>query len=160
GTPRIPGAAAAAQTSQGVAEDDERSSCPPESVAVPSATETPVAGFARALRPRPAAASPSGPETLSALSDAQLVAISLRGDTAAFDQLYRRHVTFAIHLATRIEGSARDVEDVVHDAFLRAFERLPDLADPGAFRAWLGAIIVHLVRSRMRRVRLMTLLGM
>src|SRR5262245_24941887 len=110
------------------AAEEERFSSPPESVAVPSADETPVAGFARGLRPRPAGPTTQpGPAALSTLPDAQLVAIGLRGDSAAFEQLYRRHVTFAIHLATRIEGSARDVEDIVHDAFLRAFERLPDL---------------------------------
>jgi RNA polymerase sigma-70 factor, ECF subfamily len=97
---------------------------------------------------------------LAALPDAQLVVLGARGDTGALEQLYRRHAAFAIHLATRIEGSARDVEDIAHDAFLRAFERLGDLADPAAFRAWLGSIIVHKVRSRMRRARLLGLLGM
>ena len=87
------------------------------------------------------------------------MALGSKGDVQALEALYRRHAAFAIHLATRIEGSARDVEDVVHDAFLRAFERLGDLADRGAFRAWLGAIVVHAVRSRMRRARLMNLLG-
>jgi RNA polymerase sigma-70 factor (ECF subfamily) len=97
---------------------------------------------------------------LALLQDAQLVALSRNGDTAAFEVLYRRHASFAIHLAARVEGSTRDVEDIVQDAFLRAFERLRDLSDRAAFRSWLGAIVVHAVRSRMRRARLMNLLGM
>jgi RNA polymerase sigma-70 factor, ECF subfamily len=97
---------------------------------------------------------------LAALSDAQLVALGCRGDTGALEILYRRHAAFAIHLAARIEGSSRDVEDIAHDAFVRAFERLDDLTDRGAFRSWLGAIVVHAVRSRMRRHRLMNLLGL
>lgn len=97
---------------------------------------------------------------LTELPDAQLVVLGARGDVSALEQLYRRHAAFAIHLATRIEGSARDVEDIVHDAFLRAFERLGDLVDPAAFRAWLGSIVVHKVRSRMRRARLLGMLGM
>lgn len=97
---------------------------------------------------------------LTELPDAQLVVLGARGDVGALEQLYRRHAAFAIHLATRIEGSARDVEDIVHDAFLRAFERLGDLVDPAAFRAWLGSIVVHKVRSRMRRTRLLGMLGM
>lgn len=96
---------------------------------------------------------------LGALPDGHLVALGAKGDMLALEVLYRRHAGFAIHLATRIEGSARDVEDIVHDAFLRAFERLNDLADRSAFRAWLGAIVVHAVRSRMRRARLMSMLG-
>jgi RNA polymerase sigma-70 factor (ECF subfamily) len=96
---------------------------------------------------------------LANLPDAQLVALGCKGEPGAFELLYRRHVSFALHLATRIEGSSRDVEDIVHDAFLRAFERINDLSDRGAFKSWLGAIVVHAVRSRMRRHRLMNLLG-
>jgi RNA polymerase sigma-70 factor (ECF subfamily) len=97
---------------------------------------------------------------LGDLPDAQLVVLSAEGNMQAFEVLYRRHATFAIHLATRIEGSPRDVEDIVHDAFIRAFERLRDLSDKSAFRGWLGSIVVHAVRSRMRRARLLNVLGL
>ncbi len=97
---------------------------------------------------------------LLALDDARLVEIARAGDKLALEALYRKHVSFAIHLATRIEGSSRDVEDVVHDAFIKAFGRLSDLADPAAFRSWLGSIVVFAVRSRLRRLRLMNMLGL
>jgi RNA polymerase sigma-70 factor (ECF subfamily) len=103
---------------------------------------------------------PASRAQLAALSDAQLVALGCRGEGGALEVLYRRHAAFAIHLAARIEGSSRDVEDIAHDAFVRAFERLEDLTDRSAFRSWLGAIVVHAVRSRMRRHRLMNLLGL
>ncbi len=97
---------------------------------------------------------------LAELPDAQLVGLGAEGDAHALEILYRRHAAFAINLATRIEGSSRDVEDIVHDAFLRAFERLRDLTDRSAFRGWLGSIVVHAVRSRMRRGKLLNLLGL
>ncbi len=97
---------------------------------------------------------------LAALADAPLVALARTGERRAFEVLYRRHVSFAIHLATRIEGSSRDVEDIVHDAFIKAFSRLGDLSEPSAFRSWLGSIVVFAVRSRLRRTRLMNLLGL
>ena len=97
---------------------------------------------------------------LTVLQDGQLVSLARAGEARAFEILYRRHVSFAIHLATRIEGSSRDVEDIVHDAFIKAFSRLGDLADPAAFRSWLGSIVVFAVRSRLRRTRLMNLLGL
>jgi RNA polymerase sigma-70 factor (ECF subfamily) len=127
----------------------EAAATPVVATPAPARTSTPPASQAR-----PA----SG--TLGALSDGQLVALARQGETRALEHLYRRHASFAIHLATRIEGSSRDVEDIVHDAFLRAFERLADLADPNAFKAWLGSIVVHAVRSRLRRGRLLTLLGL
>jgi RNA polymerase sigma-70 factor (ECF subfamily) len=115
----------------------------------PGESAPPPTSVERATKPR-----------LDALPDGQLVTLACNGELAAKEALYRRHAAFAIHLATRIEGSARDVEDIAHDAFLRAFERLADLTDRNAFRGWLGAIVVHAVRSRMRRAKLMALLGM
>ena len=99
-------------------------------------------------------------DALLGLSDGRLVPLALAGDPLAQEALYRKHASFAIHLATRIEGSTRDVEDVVHDAFIKALTRLADLTDPQAFRSWLGSIVVHAVRSRLRRARLMSMLGL
>ena len=139
----------------------ERASRPEEEVGrVAPASASGEGGELETPAPAPVAAPRSatrGP--LASLPDAQLVALGCKGDSGAFELLYRRHASFALHLATRIEGSSRDVEDIVHDAFLRAFERINDLSDRGAFKSWLGAIVVHAVRSRMRRHRLMNLLG-
>jgi RNA polymerase sigma-70 factor (ECF subfamily) len=93
------------------------------------------------------------------LDDAQLVALVREDDRIAFEAMYRRHAAFAMNLAVRIQGSATDVEDVVHYAFLRAHQRLAELRDAAAFRSWLGAIVVRLVRSRLRRRRLLNLVG-
>ncbi len=93
-------------------------------------------------------------------ADAELVSRTRRGDTAAFEGLYRRHAGFALNLSVRIQGSSGDVEDIVHDAFLRAHQRLDELRDTAAFRSWLGSIVVRLVRSRLRRRRLTALLGL
>jgi RNA polymerase sigma-70 factor (ECF subfamily) len=92
--------------------------------------------------------------------DAALVARSRLGDVLAFETLYRRHAGFALNLAVRIQGNAADVEDIVHDAFLRAHQRLAELRDHAAFRPWLGSIVVRLVRTRLRRRRLLRVLGL
>lgn len=97
---------------------------------------------------------------MSTLTDAQLVHLARSGDRRAPEMLYRRHVAFAIHLATRIEGSTRDVEDIVHDAFIKAFTHIHDLSEPNAFKSWLGSIVVFAVRTRLRRQRLMNMLGL
>lgn len=93
-------------------------------------------------------------------SDVQLVAMAKKGDRLAREALYRRHAGFAMNLAVRIQGGPADVEDVTHDAFLRAFHRLGELRDAALFRPWLGAIVVRLVRTRLRRVRLLRTLGL
>lgn len=114
------------------------------------------------LVPGSADAVPAGgpPNQIGQLTDSQLVALAACDEMSAFEVLYRRHAAFALNLAVRLQGNATDVEDIVHDAFLRAHSRIADLRDPSAFRAWLGSIVVRLVRSRLRRRRLMRALGL
>jgi len=109
--------------------------------------------------PRPARPSHSS-KAMAELDDEQLVTLAVQGDNRAAEQLYRRHAPFAFNLAARISGSTHDVEDVVHDAFIKAFDSLPTLRNPKAFKGWLGSIVVHAMRSRLRRARLMRVLGL
>ncbi len=94
------------------------------------------------------------------LDDEQLVKLARARDRVAFEALYRRHAPFAFNLAARIQGSSGEVDDIVHDAFLRAYESLSELRDGAAFRSWLGSIVVRLVRSRLRRRRLLGAIGL
>ncbi len=112
------------------------------------------------LRLIPGAAASGERSADSALEDEKLVARARRDDLGAFEALYRRHAGFAMNLAVRIQGSANDAEDIVHDAFLRVNERLPELRDASAFRPWLGSIVVRLVRTRLRRRRFLGSLGL
>lgn len=96
-------------------------------------------------------------------SDETLVLRARENDasaTNAFETLYRRHAATALNLAVRIQGSTQDTEDIVHDAFVRAHGRLAELREPAAFRSWLGSIVVRLVRTRLRRRRLVAMLGL
>jgi RNA polymerase sigma-70 factor (ECF subfamily) len=102
----------------------------------------------------------SDPDIEVASDEADLVARTRAGEVAAFEQLYRRHAGFALNLAVRIQGAPADAEDVVHDAFLKAHQALDELRDPRAFRGWLGSIVVRLVRTRLRRRRLLAALGL
>jgi RNA polymerase sigma-70 factor (ECF subfamily) len=95
-----------------------------------------------------------------AKADEELVGRARRLEARAFETLYRRHAEFAFNLAVRIQGNANDVEDVVHDAFLKAQERLDGLRDSAAFRPWLGSIVVRLVRTKLRRRKLLGALGL
>ncbi len=92
-------------------------------------------------------------------SDAELVAQLQARQAGAFEKLYRRHAPFVINLAFRVQGNGADVEDILHDAFLKAHDRIAELRDASAFRGWLGSIVVMLVRGRLRRRRLLGRLG-
>jgi RNA polymerase sigma-70 factor (ECF subfamily) len=53
-------------------------------------------------------------------------------------------------------GNPEDAEDVTQDAFLRAWEQLPKLTAPEAFRNWLLTITVNLCRSHFRKATVPT----
>lgn len=92
-------------------------------------------GIAQALNVATSRSRPSG-------ADAALVMAAQAGDRSAFGQLYDRYVR-AVHGVVLARVPARDVDDIVHDVFLAAFERLGSLREPAAFGAWLAAIARH-----------------
>ncbi len=61
-----------------------------------------------------------------------------------FDRLFRDHAPAAYTLAYRLLGNASDAEDLVQDAFVRAWECF-DRYDPARpFWPWLHRILYHL----------------
>jgi RNA polymerase sigma-70 factor (ECF subfamily) len=135
---------------------------------LPSMTDNPKLRLVRAksneveqtARPSAQSAPVSSRGMVKDLPDESLVALAIEGDTGAAEELYRRHAAFGFNLAARIAGTTTDVEDVVHDAFLRAFDGLEKLRNPKAFKSWLGSIVVHSMRSRLRRARWLRLCGL
>lgn len=74
-----------------------------------------------------------------AAEDAQLVAQARTGDEAAFSDLYRRYAR-VVHGLLLARVPTADVEDLVQDVFVSAWQRLESLRDPGAFGGWLATI--------------------
>src|SRR5208282_4123576 len=69
-------------------------------------------------------------------------------ETAAF---YNRYAGGVHALVFRLMGPDGELDDVVHDVFVRAIESLPRLRDPMALRSWLFGIAVHVTRIRFQR---------
>jgi RNA polymerase sigma-70 factor, ECF subfamily len=61
---------------------------------------------------------------------------------------YAGHVE---RILTRILGGRSDLDDLVQDVFLRAFERVEDLREPRALRGWLSSIAVFVAREAIRK---------
>jgi RNA polymerase sigma-70 factor (ECF subfamily) len=92
--------------------------------------------------------------------DADLVARATAGDRSAEEAIYRRHAAYLIGMVTRLLTSSSDAEDAVQDTFVIAFEQMPRLRNPAALRPWLAQIAVSQVRRRLRKRRLLRLLGL
>jgi RNA polymerase sigma-70 factor (ECF subfamily) len=70
----------------------------------------------------------------------------------AFDRLYDRHTAALYGLALRLTaGDQAGAEDVVHDAWIRAVERLSGFRWESSLRTWLSGFVVNGVRQRIRR---------
>ena len=74
----------------------------------------------------------------------ELVVRAQTGDQRAFEQLFRDHHVRVYNLVAYTLGDRTQAEDVTQQAFVRAWEELPRLADPQAFTAWLNRIARNL----------------
>jgi RNA polymerase sigma-70 factor (ECF subfamily) len=74
-----------------------------------------------------------------ASEDARLVRAARAGDERAFGALYERYAR-VIHGVLLARAPKTDVEDLVQDVFLSAWNRLESLRDPAAFGGWLTMI--------------------
>lgn len=82
--------------------------------------------------------------------DARCVAAARSGDRAAFGRLYERYARM-VHGVVLAKVPVADVEDLVHDVFIRALRRLSTLRETGSFGAWLAAIARNVANDYHRR---------
>jgi RNA polymerase sigma-70 factor (ECF subfamily) len=85
--------------------------------------------------------------------DASVLARAQRGDRAAFEAVYRAYARPAFGLALRVLGRAATAEDVVHDAFLRGFERIGSYRGDAPFGAWVKRLVLNAAIDRLRSER-------
>jgi len=88
------------------------------------------------------------------IDDADAVARSRDGDLDAYAVLVARY-TLRAHRAAWLLGAGEDADDVVQEAFVKAFRALPKFRAGEPFAPWLLSIVANetknLLRSRHRR---------
>ena len=82
-----------------------------------------------------------------------LVDAARNGDVGAFEQLVRRYDRNVFRIAQHITQNREDAEDVVQDAFLKAFQNLGQFQGQSKFYTWLVRIAVNEALMRLRRRR-------
>jgi RNA polymerase sigma-70 factor (ECF subfamily) len=92
---------------------------------------------------------PSG----SALTDEEIVARVRAGETALFELIMRRHNRRIYRAARAILRDDADAEDVMQDAYVRAFAHLHEFEGRALFSTWLTRIAVNEAMARSRRGR-------
>src|SRR6202158_2793692 len=89
-----------------------------------------------------------------------LVQAAKNGDVSAFEELVRRYDRNVFRIAQHITQNREDAEDVVQDAFLKAYTNLSQFQGQSKFYTWLVRIAVNeaLMKLRPRRPERMVLL--
>jgi RNA polymerase sigma-70 factor (ECF subfamily) len=85
------------------------------------------------------------------LSDEELVARVLAGETGMFEIIMRRHNQRLYRVARAILRNDSEAEDVMQDAYVRAYEHLDQFAGRAKFSTWLTRIAVHEALARKHR---------
>jgi RNA polymerase sigma-70 factor (ECF subfamily) len=82
-----------------------------------------------------------------------LVEAAKKGDVGAFEELIRRYDRNVFRIAQHITQNREDAEDVVQDAFLKAYQNLKNFQGQSKFYTWLVRIAVNesLMKLRKRR---------
>jgi RNA polymerase sigma-70 factor (ECF subfamily) len=97
------------------------------------------------------------------MDDDEAISRSLAGDLDAYEALVTRYSAVA-HRTAGLLGAGDDAEDVVQEAFVKAFRHLGSFRRDSAFKPWLLRIVANethnLTRSRGRRADLSLRLGM
>lgn len=76
------------------------------------------------------------------------------GDRKAFSELVRRHQDRVYRHLSRMLGSREDALELTQDAFVRAWQALPQWQPEAAFRTWLLRIANNAALDALRRRKL------
>ena len=83
-------------------------------------------------------------------TDSALVRRARDGDFAAFETLFERYRTLVFRFAYQMVPRRDDAEDMVQEAFVRAYQNLDKYRDEAKFTTWLLRIVTNLCTDQAR----------
>jgi RNA polymerase sigma-70 factor (ECF subfamily) len=95
----------------------------------------------------------SGQPAPSTEIELELIAKAQQGDRQAFSELVRCHRKGVINVVYRMCGDANLAEDAAQEAFIRAWQHLPNYKPRSPFRNWVYRIATNAARDVLRRER-------
>jgi RNA polymerase sigma-70 factor, ECF subfamily len=75
--------------------------------------------------------------------DLALIELVLAGDRRAFEPLVRQHERRVFRVALAVLGNVEDAEEVMQDAFIKAYRHLDQFRRESRFTTWLTRIAVN-----------------
>ena len=93
---------------------------------------------------------PGSAETQAAVSEADLVREAQAGSADAFERLYRKHGRRVYAVCLRMVSDPDRAEELMQDAFVRAWSAIGSFQHRSAFGTWLHRLAVNVVLSDVR----------
>lgn len=76
---------------------------------------------------------------------------AMKGDQEAYTYLYEKTYTKCFYLARKFLNSEHTAQDIVQDAYVKAFKSLDTLEDTEKFPSWIGTIVSNLSKNELKR---------
>ena len=89
----------------------------------------------------------------AAATDEVLVGAAKLGDRPAFAELWERHSNTAFNVAYRVTKNRDDAEDVIQEAWMRAYVHLNTFDGRAKFSTWFTRIVINSALMTLRRKR-------
>lgn len=86
-------------------------------------------------------------------SDAELIRSARQGDLRAFGALVERYQEKVVNVIYRLCGDPELAQDVSQEAFIRAWQKLPQYDIQRPFQNWLLRIAANIAISHLRQVK-------
>lgn len=89
-------------------------------------------------------------------TDFELAQQAAKGDSTAFEEIYRRHNSRVYSLCLRMTQNVAEAEDLAQEAFIQLFRKIGSFRGDSAFTTWLHRLTVNqvLMHFRKRSVKL------
>jgi RNA polymerase sigma-70 factor (ECF subfamily) len=100
-----------------------------------------------------AVSSRSAPPAEADVTNLELITQAQQGDRRAFGELVRRHREGVVNVVYRICGDTNLAEDAAQEAFIRAWQHLPNYRPRSPFRNWVYRIATNAALDALRRER-------
>jgi RNA polymerase sigma-70 factor, ECF subfamily len=94
-----------------------------------------------------------GTADLTALSEGELLGSARNGNSDAFRAIMQRNNLRLYRVARSVLGDDREVEDVLQEAYVRAFAGLADFRGQASLSTWLTRIVLNEALGRIRKQR-------
>lgn len=92
-------------------------------------------------------------QELTTKTDQQLVEDVRGGDRSSYSELVKRHQKGLLRLSMRFMKDLDLSQDIVQEAFIKAYEKLNLFEGRSSFKSWLFQIAVNVARNKLRENR-------